>query len=123
MSSHCVAGNGMLLEVRELSFRLPVSELSQKILGYDIRAGQYLEDLSVIDENSVLRSPTKSPSKSTRFRRPQTENERQGQYDSAIVLIDLEIVIWAYNALDNFAEIWEHFELYVSHSLTLAFDC
>lgn len=109
--SKCVAGNGMLLEVRELSLRLPLSELSQKLLGYDIRAGQYLEDLSVIDENSVLRSPTKSPSKSTKFRRPQTEAERQGQYDAALVLLDLEFVIWAYNALDNFAEIWEHFEL------------
>jgi nuclear pore complex protein Nup107 len=101
----------MLLEVRELSFRLPLSELSQKLIGYDIRASQYAEDLSLIDENSVLRSPTKSPSKSTRFRRPQTEDERQKQYDEALVLLDLEYVIWAYNALDNFGETWEHFEL------------
>lgn len=101
----------MLLEVRELSFRLPVSELSQKLLGYDIRPSQYVEDLSLIDEKSVLRSPTKSPSKSTRFRQPQTEVERQEQYDAALVLMDLEVVIWAYNALDNFAESWENFEL------------
>lgn len=53
------------------------------------------------------------------FRRPQTEDERQRQYDAALVLLDLEFVIWAYNALDNFAETWEHFELYVAHYLAL----
>ena len=101
----------MLSEVRELSFRLPISELSQKLIGYDIRASQYIEDLSLLDESSVLRSPTKSPSKSTNFRRPQTEVERQTQFDQAYVLLDLEFVIWAYNALDNFGETWEHSEL------------
>lgn len=114
MQSNCVTVNGMLLEARELSFRLPLSEVSQKLLKYDIRASSYHEDLSLLDENSVLRSPTKSPSKTSRFRRPQTEDERQQSYDKALVLLDLEFVIWAYIALDNFAETWEAFELYVS---------
>jgi nuclear pore complex protein Nup107 len=113
----------MLLEARELSIRLPLSELSQKLLQCDIRANQYPEDISLIDENSVLRSPTKSPSKSTRFRRPQTEDERQRHYDEALVLLDLEFVIWAYIALDNFGETWEHFELYVSYYLTFSSCC
>ncbi|EED24145.1 nuclear pore complex protein Nup107, putative [Talaromyces stipitatus ATCC 10500] len=107
-------GNGMLLEARELSERLPLSELSQKVLGYDIRSSAFFDDLSLVDDNSVLRSPTKSPSKSSRFRRPQTEDERHERYNEALVLIDLEFVIWSYVALDDFREAWEHLELYVA---------
>lgn len=103
----------MLLEARELSDRLAVSELSRKLLGWDMRSSPFDEDLSLVDDNSILRSPTKSPSKNSRFRRPQTEDERQERYDEATVLLDLEFVVWAYVALDNFRETWEHLELCV----------
>lgn len=100
----------MLLEAKELSMRMNLSEVSQRLLGWDIRAGPYLEDPSLMNDSTIPISPSRSPSKKSRFRRPQTEDERHEQYETAAIVLDLEVVIWAYISLEEYQEAWEQLE-------------
>lgn len=103
----------MFSEARALSERLSLTEISQKVLGWDVRSTIPPEELSMAHDPSAFRSPPKSPSKSSRFRRMEREDEQHLRYQESIVLGDLEHVTWAYIALEEFQLVWEKLELYV----------
>ncbi|KAH8697334.1 putative nuclear pore complex protein Nup107 [Talaromyces proteolyticus] len=103
-------GNGMLLEARELSEKMNLSEVSQKVLGYDIRQAHLIEENGLADA-SIPPSPSKSPSKKQRFRRSLSQDERSQHLVAAELVLDLEYISWAYSSLDEFQEVWEQLEL------------
>lgn len=111
----------MLTEARELSARINISEMSLKLLGYDIRHNDPIEN-GLAGNGSVPPSPSKSPSKKSRHRRSRSQGDQAANYAAVEVLLDMEYVIWAYSALEEFQETWEQLELYdtISSSDTLA---
>jgi hypothetical protein len=104
----------MLLEAKELCERMNLAEVSQRMLGYDIRQRQgIVEDASPVDYRSVPFSPTKSPSK-RRKRFSQTPDEQVVNSTAAQVVLELENVILSYMSLEAFQVSWEALELYDS---------
>lgn len=104
----------MLLEAKELSHRMSLSETSLRLLGYDIVRVMLDDDsASIVDDASVPLSPSKSPSKKSRFRRSSdTQDEKAVEYARSLMVIELESVSLAYISLEGFQEAWERLELY-----------
>lgn len=100
----------MLTEARELSARINISEMSLKLLGYDIRHDGPIEN-RLPGNGSVPPSPSKSPSKKRRTR-SRSQGDQAANYAAVEVLLDMEYVIWAYNALEEFQDTWEQLEKY-----------
>ncbi|KAL1961949.1 hypothetical protein VTN77DRAFT_730 [Rasamsonia byssochlamydoides] len=104
---------GSLIACRELSKRVRLSETSRQVLGFDITEVPFLEENGLENNVSEPASPTKSPSKKSRLRQlngTQSQNSRVEMYQQAQIMLELEQLILAFDALENFQLIWDQHE-------------
>jgi hypothetical protein len=94
-----------------------LSEISQEMMGFDIREAPLLEENGLGDDVPAPPSPTKSPSKRSRQRQAngsssQTSDSRALMYQQAQLMLDMEQIVVAFDALEEFQLTWEQLELY-----------
>jgi nuclear pore complex protein Nup107 len=92
-----------------------LSETSQQVLGFDITEVPLLEENGFVNNVSEPASPTKSPSKKSRHRQqnsagPESPDSRAELYQEAQIMLDLERLILAFDALENFQLAWDEHE-------------
>lgn len=98
-----------------------LSEISLEMMGFDIREAPLLEENGLGDKVSASPSPTKSPSKKSRQRQAngsisQTSDSRAEMYQQAQLMLDMEQIVVAFDALEEFQLTWEELELYAPPS-------
>lgn len=92
-----------------------LSETSREILGFDITEAPLLEEDGLENHVSEPASPVKSPSKKARLRQlssagSESENSRLEMYQQAQIMLELEQLTLAFDALENFQLIWDEHE-------------
>lgn len=94
---------------------MELSETSREILGFDITEAPLLEEDGLENNVSEPTSPIKSPSKKARLRQLSTagsesQNSRIEMYQQAQIMLELEQLTIAFDALENFQLIWDEHE-------------
>lgn len=103
---------GKLAAARELSHRMPLSEISQETFGYDILEGPALDVDQIIAEKSVPSSPTKSRKNSAHRRslsgsNGMTVNSSAYAYQQCALMLNFESLALGFDSLENFAILYD----------------
>lgn len=103
---------GKLAAARELSHRMPLSEISQETFGYDILEGPALDVDQIIAEKSVPSSPTKSRKNSAHRRslsgsNGMTVNSSAYAYQECALMLNFESLALGFDSLENFAILYD----------------
>lgn len=114
---------GKLAAARELSKRMNLSDISQESFGYDVVEYPNTTEDGVETPTSEPSSPTKlkipgSAHKWSRSNGVSPDTQTRFLYQQSQTMRDLEALILAFDALENFAVIWEKLDKYVSPFLT-----